>query len=124
MKHVNLRPASVRIFGRLCAVRFLDEVSSSKGESLLGQFDSNDWTIFVKNGQHPFEEADTVIHEILHAIYYVLRMDPEVDSDEESVVAKFASGITGVLAENPDLFPYLQAAFARQAALLTPKRTR
>ena len=124
MKHVNLRPASVRVFGRLYGIRFVDQLVNDDGDQLLGLCDKNALTIWVLTGQHPFEEADTVLHEILHAVYDVLQMDPEVDCDEESVASKFASGIMGVLADNPDLFPYIQAALSRQAALLTPKRTR
>lgn len=56
-------------------------------------------------GQDRFDEADTLIHEIMHAIWYQRGLQ---DSDtEERIVAAMASGFAEVLARNPDVRRYL-----------------
>lgn len=53
------------------------------------------------------EVADTLIHEILHAICHSYLPDVE-RADEEEVVTMIAHGLTQVLRDNPTLFPELK----------------
>ena len=51
--------------------------------------------------------ADTLLHEVLHAVanVYGLRNHPELDTDavEEKVVMTFTNGLLQVVRDNPDL---------------------
>ncbi|BAJ51835.1 hypothetical protein CJ97_gp47 [Ralstonia phage RSB2] len=54
----------------------------------------------------PVEEADTLIHEVLHAIIASAGLTvPE----EEPIVRALASNLTGVLADNPTFRRHLNA---------------
>lgn len=52
------------------------------------------------------ETADTILHEILHAIFY--KMYVGKGDDEEAVVSKLATGLVTVMKDNPELFKALQ----------------
>lgn len=98
------RPTSVRIMGRDYTIVYEDD--SILGTENLGRTYSNLCVIGVKVDQHPVEEADTLIHEILHAIWYCMSIS-EGGADEEAVVRRMASGLLQVFMDNPDLLAYL-----------------
>lgn len=106
MKHIKLRPIKVRIMGRDYVVVF--DSDSLLGLENLGTCNNHNCVIAVKDGQHPVEEADTLIHEIMHAIWYTMHISGS-GAGEEEVVRRMASGFMGVLMDNPDLLKYLQA---------------
>lgn len=56
--------------------------------------------------------ANTMIHEILHALYleYTIRVH---DDNEERVVNTFADGLSAVWTDNPEWFAWLGTQFAR-----------
>ena len=56
----------------------------------------------------PDFDADTLIHEIFHALWYSYQAKPKLP--EEEAVAILASGLIGVLKANPNLLDYLQSA--------------
>lgn len=101
MKKVkSLRPKQVRILGREYDIMFKDDIGA------MGLCYTTQGKIEVQEGQHPVEEADTVLHEILHAIHFL--MDIGLSSKtEESVVRKTATALTQVLLDNPKLVTYI-----------------
>lgn len=106
MKHEKLRPDAVRVMGRNYLIIFEDD--SLLGTENLGLCNNSQCIIIVKDGQHPIEEADTLLHEIFHAVWYCMSISMGA-VDEEVVVRRMASGMMGVMMDNPKLLKYFQA---------------
>lgn len=100
-----LRPHKVRIFGREYSINF--HAFSHLNDSDLGNCNNIYHTINIADGLSPMEEADTVLHEVLHAIAWAMHLEFGCESTEERIVAAFATGIMGVLQDNPRLAEYL-----------------
>lgn len=99
----DLRPKTVRILGREYTIKYSEDITE------LGLCDTEDCEITISEGQHPVEMADTIVHEILHGVFYL--MDVGLSSEqEEFVVRKVATGLTQVLMDNPHLLTYLANA--------------
>lgn len=97
------RPSAIRVMGRTYAVVW--ENDSHLGTDNLGRTYNSQCAITVKNDQHPIEEADTLLHEILHAIWYCMSI-AEGGADEEAVVRRMSSGLIQVFMDNPQLLNY------------------
>ena len=106
MKHEKLRPDVVRVMGRNYVVLFEDD--SLLGTENLGLCNNHQFIIVIKDGQHPIEEADTLLHEILHAIWYCMSVSMG-GADEEQIVRRLASGMLSVMMDNPELLKYFQS---------------
>lgn len=103
MKDIS-RPTALRIMGRNYSVVWEDDILL--GTDCLGRTYSQQCAIVVKTGQHPVEEADTLLHEILHAVWYCMSI-AEGGADEEAVVRRMASGLTQVFMDNGHLINYV-----------------
>jgi hypothetical protein len=59
--------------------------------------------------------ADTLLHENLHAIFYVsgLRENKEILEHEEAIVSQLSSGLIAFMRANPDFMPYLKQLLDR-----------
>jgi hypothetical protein len=55
------------------------------------------------------QAIDTVLHEVMHAVYRAYRI-PEHEADEETVVSSMAHGLACVMIDNPDFERWLSAA--------------
>lgn len=106
MKHVKFRPRIIKVLGRAYVISY--EPALNLGATSVGLCDNSNLVIHVLDGQHPVEEYDTMIHELLHAIWFIMSIDYG-GLDEESVVRRLASGLTGVFLDNPELLAYLQS---------------
>lgn len=106
MKHVRLRPRTLKVLGRTYVCSY--EPALNLGVGNVGLCDNANMVIHILDGQHPVEEADTMIHELLHAIWFIMSID-QGDVDEEAVVRRLASGLIGVFLDNPELLAYLQS---------------
>ena len=106
MKHEKLRPNFVRIMGRNYVIVYEDD--SLLGTDNVGSCNNPQCVIAVKDGQHPIEEADTLLHEIYHAIFYCMSIAMG-SANEEEVVRRLASGTIAVMMDNPHLLKYFQA---------------
>jgi hypothetical protein len=74
----------------------------------LGICNNQMMIIAIKDGQHPVEEADTLVHEIFHAVWYCMSI-AMTGAGEEEIVRRLSSGFTSVLMDNPQLLKYLTA---------------
>lgn len=106
MKHVKLRPRIIKVLGRAYVISY--EPALNLGVPTVGLCDNSNLVIHVLDGQHPIEEADTLIHELLHAIWFIMSID-HGGLDEEAVVRRLSSGLIGVFLDNPALLTYLQS---------------
>lgn len=101
--NTSLRPKKVRILGREYKVKYSDDVGA------LGTCAPTQCRIEIAEDQHPVEEADTFVHEIFHALFFLMDIGL-TEKQEENVVRKLATGFTQVLLDNPHLLTYLANA--------------
>ena len=104
MKYKKYRPSTLRVMGRDYTVTFEKEATFKSAAA--GLCDNQKMTITIMEDQHPVEELDTVIHELLHAIWYHMSMG-EHPPEEEVLVRKTAGGLTQVLLDNPIFIRYI-----------------
>lgn len=97
------RPHSLRIMGREFSVDYEDELEESWA---LGLCAATECEITIRDGQHPIEEADTVLHEALHALFYLLNFNLS-STTEEKIVRGTATGLIQIFLDNPDFLKYL-----------------
>lgn len=74
-----------------------------------GEFSSKSMEIRIQ-GNHPtrLKLADTVMHELMHGVYWIGNVDAE--DEEEAVVETLGVGTIGLLRDNPWLMPWLKEA--------------
>lgn len=112
------------------------EKEVSHGAQEYGLFSPEISRIEVRQGQGPREEANTLVHEVLHAICYAYGLRLSFD-EEERIVNAMANGLCDLLARNPDLIAYLTEGLmhgnpsrprrmpkARKRGVRSPKRAR
>jgi len=95
------RPVCVRVFGKSFFVNFIPQNSLSNTET-FGHCDMTNQKINIHEGLTPIEEADTLLHEVIHAIDFTIGTGLT-----EHQVHHLASGLIGVLQDNEDLCKYL-----------------
>lgn len=89
------RPDSVKIFGSSFKVEWFATIDT------VGEVDFEKSTIRICKGASPGIAVDTLIHEILHVIWYFTSLGKSCK--EERCVSVLASGLNSVLSSNPDL---------------------
>ena len=72
-----------------------------------GLCDKDKRIISIREHRDSRFNVDTLIHEICHAIWHEYQMAEEGE-DEEATVGKLASGLTKVLAANPELVDFVR----------------
>ena len=103
------RPDTIEIGGR--AIR-LQWRPAKDMKDCLGQFVYAKGKIEVARGQLEYDEADTVLHEILHAILHLQGREEDPDTEERFVRA-LATGLLPVLRNNPALTTWLMRPLKR-----------
>lgn len=61
--------------------------------------------IFVRTDMAPEMVADTLLHEIMHAVWYYMGLDDR--ELEENAINRLSSGLICAMIDNPDLLKYL-----------------
>jgi len=97
------RPQSVRILGKTHSINYKpsDEMQNSYGLCFNGR-----QRIDIQGDLPSGEEADTVLHEILHAILFQMAVLLPTEI-EEQFVRPAASGLHAVLQDNPQFAKWL-----------------
>ena len=72
-----------------------------------GQFFSKEGVIGYTADEKGVSHANTLIHEILHAIVYQWNMELD-EKTEDHIVNGITNGLTTVLVDNPKLIDYLK----------------
>lgn len=106
------RPSAVRILGRTYSISYVPP--SPLQNNNLGLCDNLNQDLYAEDSQTPIEEADSILHEVLHAIRYSMKVDIDPDT-EELVVSALATGLLGVLQDNPEFAQWLIADKAKDA---------
>ena len=92
-------PSSVKIVGKAFKIKYYDP---SQGFQDHGQMNESTRTILIAAGQLPIDEADTVLHEVLHGIDCVFDL-----SLTEHQVRMVATALIGMFQDNPHFAEYL-----------------
>lgn len=111
MKYKQARPKMLRVMGRDYKIVFEKEATFKS--SAAGLCDNQKMIITILDDQHTAEEIDTVIHELLHAIWHHMSMG-EHPPEEEVLVRKMAGGLTQVLLDNKQFGIYINAIYDHQ----------
>jgi hypothetical protein len=98
---MSARPTVIRVAGRDWAVQSTD----LSAQGCVGLCSPAEGVLHIHPGQTRHEEQDTVLHETMHAI---LRSQGRgYSAAEERYVTALATGLLGVLHDNPALHRYL-----------------
>lgn len=97
-------PDTIRVFGRTYTFNY--ESAGGLGQDRVGSCDNLHQIITIDAQQSLVEEADTVLHEVLHAITYTMKLGFPID-EEEKFVSALATGLVGVLQDNPEFAKWL-----------------
>ena len=95
-------PKSIHVAGRKWSI----VVADLTAHNALGLCDDTTATISVDPDQDEWAVRDTLLHEVLHSILRAQGRHYEGKTEERYVQA-FASGLLGVLRDNPRLITYL-----------------
>jgi hypothetical protein len=99
----------LRILGKTWNCRLIDQLP---GQNFVGMFIPDRCEILLVKGQDPEQQADTLLHEALHAIDYTLRLELS-----EQQIHALAAALYALVADNPDLLNYLQVTQDVEVAL-------
>tara|TARA_Y100000296_G_scaffold43156_1_gene49620 strand:- start:2273 stop:2626 length:354 start_codon:yes stop_codon:yes gene_type:complete len=72
-----------------------------------GQFFSKEGIIGYTEEEKGVSHANTILHEILHAIIYQWNIELG-EKEEEHLVSALSNGLTTVLVDNPNLMDYIK----------------
>ena len=84
-----------------------------KQSDCYGEYDHRKNVITIQSDLSPLDEANTVVHEILHGIAYINSLTVsgqplDNDNKEEVVINQFTNGLVQVFRDNKWLLPYLK----------------
>lgn len=92
-------PTTIRIGAHDYDVEPLPEEEAQQNQQ-YGDFSKWDETIRIRFNGSVWQIADTLIHEVLHALYYHYKISKK--TGEEKTVSCLSSGITQVIRDNDD----------------------
>lgn len=100
------RPARLRILGKQFKVLYEKHGERALAEGEYGECDLDKQLIAILDEQPLDSEQDTVLHEVLHAVDGA--MIDEVDTADDKIIRRLATGLLAVLKDNPGLASYLR----------------
>jgi len=100
-------PSSIKIISCIFEVKKMPEYEKRKSD-FLGLCRTNEVEILIDDRWKPQVQANTLLHEILHAISSQMGKLGLDDETEEKVVQVMANGICSVMRDNPKLFSLIQ----------------
>ena len=103
-------PKRVKIGYRTYEFQMWDKNYATSNEA-SGEFFAKEGAIGLSINEDNVSHANTLIHEILHAIVYQWGLDI---STEEKIVNTIANGLTTVCVDNKWLLPYIQKNLTKE----------
>ena len=81
-----------------------------------GEYDHRKNSITIQNGLPPLDEANTLLHEILHGIAYINSLTQtgqplDTENKEEVVINTITNGLAQVFRDNKWILPYFREKF-------------
>lgn len=105
-------PKKVKVLSKTYSI-IVDEHIWNEGTGASGLCKPWKTQIHVAKGElNEQQERDTVLHEVMHAIFSEMGLttDFKEENEEEKIVRCMATGLLAVLRENPALVKYLTGA--------------
>lgn len=100
-------PQHVQVGPHLYTIKWGSKAVRKRGR--VGEHEAETLTISIGDRVEGSQRADTLLHEILHAILSQTALDHELDHDAaESLVLRLTPLLLSVIHDNPDLVRYLQ----------------
>ena len=93
-----------------------DTSTFQKQSDCYGEYEHRKNQITIQQGLSPLDEANTLLHEILHGVAYInslTQTGQPLDSEnkEEVVINTITNGLAQVLRDNKWLLPYFMKKF-------------
>ena len=93
-----------------------DTTTFQKQTDAYGEYEHRKNTITIQNGLQPLDEANTLLHEILHGIAYINSLTQsgqplDKEDREEVVINTVTNGLSQVFRDNQWLLPYFKDKF-------------
>ena len=87
-----------------------------KQSDCYGEYDHRKNSITIQNGLSPLDEANTLLHEIIHGIAYINSLtqsgEPlDTENKEEVVINTMTNALAQVFRDNKGLLPYFKDKF-------------
>lgn len=102
-------PKTLKIGALDYQFRVVPSLKEEDGSGSWGELDYETWTISAERVQPSAAfAADTLLHEIMHAVWKEVGLGETVDSEvEEKIVKALTTGLVGVLRDNPAVVRWL-----------------
>jgi hypothetical protein len=85
-----------------------DRASIEQNQNQVGECDTETGTILISPKLGPLQQAETVLHEVLHALNDMTGISEQVTSDTEEIIVRALSpALLDCLRRNPALVRYL-----------------
>ncbi len=93
-----------------------DTTTFQKQSDAYGEYDHRKNTISIQEGLPPLDEANTLLHEIMHGVAYINSLtqtgEPlDTENKEEMVINTLTNGLAQVFRDNKWLLPYFIKKF-------------
>ena len=87
-----------------------------KQTDCYGEYEHRKNQITIQNGLGPLDEANTLLHEILHAVVYINSLTQtgqplDTENKEEVVINTITNGLAQVFRDNKWILPYFKEKF-------------
>ena len=94
------RPSKVSAMGTVFCVKWFEEMES------MGEIDFHTCTIRINKDLTPQLAVDTLIHELIHAVWFFASVGKK--AKEEKAVSVIASGLNSIFAANEGLADWIE----------------
>jgi hypothetical protein len=89
------------------------ETADKKDDNILGEYDSSNAKIDIQKEQNARSEANTLLHEVIHACVYQTGLNSQgnllsKEENEELIVNAISNSLSQVFRDNKWFLPYLQ----------------
>jgi len=100
-------PSSVKIGYSTYEIEVLDhKVAYAKG--CLGEINFDNGVIKIDTSATKSSVANTLLHEIIHAVYQAASAREVSNPTEEYLTCMYANGLTQVFVDNPDILTFIK----------------
>lgn len=97
-------PKNIRVLHFEFRLEFVEQRIADAAEK-YGWCDKQNQILTIATGQRPRLMADTVFHELFHAIHFAVGCEDSLT--EEQICRQFSGPLVSVLRDNPQLFFWL-----------------
>lgn len=101
---LNTLPKKIKVAGQTFKINLWGHHTASSYHK-FGEFNLLDKTISIDNSLDNLKFIETLIHELLHCIYYMYTIEGE--DDEERTVTSISKGLVQVYKNNPKLLTFI-----------------